>query len=135
MIFGLDFFQFIQFNIEKIDSVLGDMIDRAHKRGDARTVAVLLYSAPAIEPERRIELVQWIGEQVDIIPDEVREKLMASSGLSANPATTNNNEGLSDSHEEAGAHLGGTAAEGDAEAPKKASSASVHPFLPGGGES
>ena len=125
----LDFFQF---NIEKIDSVLGDMIDRAHKRGDARTVAVLLYSAPAIEPERRIELVQWIGEHVDIIPDEVREKLMASS---AKPATTNNNEGLSDSHEEAGAYLGGTAAEGDAEAPKTASSASVHPFLPGGGES
>ena len=38
-------------------------------------------------------------------------------------------------HEEAGAHLGGTAAEGDAEAPKKASSVSVHPVLPGGGES
>ena len=121
----------MRFNFEKIDSVLGDMIDRAHKRGDARTVAVLLYSAPAIEPERRIELVQWIGEHVDIIPDEVREKLMASF---ANPATTNNNEGLSDSHEEAGAHLGERAAEGDAEAPKKASSASVHPYLPGDGE-
>ena len=69
-------------------SDFGDVIDSAYKRGDARTVAVLLHSAPAIDLKRRSDLIRWIEEELDV-RNETRERMLTAT-----------NEGFSEAHDE-----------------------------------